>query len=601
MTMKKFLQKPFIGKLSVVVLILIILLQIIRTVCIFQSGDNYLSDEIYTYGLSNSFYMPFIECNNINDSLSESTNVNEWVSGEVLHNYITVQSSERFRYDSVWYNQSQDRHPPLYYAALHTVCSFFPDQFSFWFGIGINIVCFAVTQVFLFLLLKKTTESPLIGLAGCLWWGFTTAAVDSTLFVRMYGMLMMWTVILLFLHSVIVRCEGKKAAKLMPLLIPVTALGALTQHLFLFAAFAAAVCFCIYYLIKKKFRLFLIYGGCMLGGVLLSWAVFPPAVSQLFTETSSGNPDFFLTQIGLSINYILSFLTGVTLTGIIYGLFKLMIIAIALLIFSVPVLFLFRDKAPVRRLFSFFRHFPSEMKKLLKRYGKGLFCRFKEVSVILIAMTAASALVIFVDSYKLLYLVDNYIIRYLMIICPLIAAATVMILYVLCHGRYGKIAVSVLTAAIAVTALINSVSLFSITRGGDIKDMRELSEGKHCAVIVADQAYIPMFCVMPEPLEKADSFFLTWLEESKEQMDNIAKTDDDKPVLLLVSSTWNEEDESGRMVIKKGGGSDDVFMYEDEYLGMFAKAFRTDNIKYLGRYEAINGRYNVYLTDRTGG
>lgn len=42
--------------------------------------------------------------------------------------YVMVAENERFDYATVYYNQTQDVHPPLYYFFLHTVCSAVPRK-----------------------------------------------------------------------------------------------------------------------------------------------------------------------------------------------------------------------------------------------------------------------------------------------------------------------------------------------------------------------------------------------------------------------------------------------------------------------------------------
>ncbi len=55
------------------------------------------------------------------------------------NNYFAVKKNERFDYRKVWKNQKNDVHPPIYYILLHTICSFFPGKFSWWYAGSINI------------------------------------------------------------------------------------------------------------------------------------------------------------------------------------------------------------------------------------------------------------------------------------------------------------------------------------------------------------------------------------------------------------------------------------------------------------------------------
>ena len=72
-------------------------------------------------------------------------------------------------------------------------------------------------------------------------------------------MLAMMTVIFMYLHSEMYRIsrqsEQKPPLKMYIALIVVTALGALTQYMFLIVAFFTAVFFCVYYLVKRQFKI----------------------------------------------------------------------------------------------------------------------------------------------------------------------------------------------------------------------------------------------------------------------------------------------------------------------------------------------------------
>ena len=74
---------------------------------------GYFIDEIYSWGLSNGYYKPFIT--------SYDTIFEYWLDGEEFQDYMTVQQGEKFSYASVYDNQTQDVHPPLYYMSMHTI------------------------------------------------------------------------------------------------------------------------------------------------------------------------------------------------------------------------------------------------------------------------------------------------------------------------------------------------------------------------------------------------------------------------------------------------------------------------------------------------
>ena len=136
-----------IGKLKIspfIVLALIIAFGIVRLILIFSTRDGHHVDEVWSYGFANSYYQANVygwddEINRIN--------VDEWIKGEVFKDYITVSEDEAFAYDSVLYNKRYDLSPVLYALILHTVSSFFPGVFSWYFAFSVSLCFFALSVI----------------------------------------------------------------------------------------------------------------------------------------------------------------------------------------------------------------------------------------------------------------------------------------------------------------------------------------------------------------------------------------------------------------------------------------------------------------------
>ena len=80
----------------------ILLLQIVCMIYFGNAKQGYFVDELWSYGLANSYYHPHVYSD---DALEE-----RWVSGEYFRDYLEVLPEQRFRYGSVVYNQTQDYH-----------------------------------------------------------------------------------------------------------------------------------------------------------------------------------------------------------------------------------------------------------------------------------------------------------------------------------------------------------------------------------------------------------------------------------------------------------------------------------------------------------
>ena len=77
-------------------------------------------DEIYSYGLSNSRYAPFLS------DLKGGELTDKIFTPEDIDAYLTVGNGDQFAFGSVYYNQTKDVHPPLYYWIFNAVSSVFP-------------------------------------------------------------------------------------------------------------------------------------------------------------------------------------------------------------------------------------------------------------------------------------------------------------------------------------------------------------------------------------------------------------------------------------------------------------------------------------------
>lgn len=253
---------------------IIIVLQCLFAMYQFHLRQGFFLDELYTYGLSNSNYQPFL-------TGYDPTIWQTWTSGASLMDYITVNPGQSFQYASVWYNQAQDVHPPLYYALVHTVCSLFPGSFSFWYAEVINLFSYSITLLFLYMLAKRFFQDCWSALAVLLFYGFGLAGIENAVYLRMYMVMTMWTIISLYLHHRLLTEPNSRLSLLVALWF-VTYLGSLTQYYFIIYSFFLAV-FTLFVLWRRQgLRSSIPYALCMLLAVVAMLATFPQFFTQLF-------------------------------------------------------------------------------------------------------------------------------------------------------------------------------------------------------------------------------------------------------------------------------------------------------------------------------
>ncbi len=210
---------------------IVILLQAVLLFFVSAEKEEYHIDEIYSYILSNSY-----ETDRISNAESYW---GQWVDGSSFLDFVEVDAGERFAYDKVYIHNGADCHPPLYYWLLHTVSSLFPNTFSKWLGLSINIVLFVFAQFLLYLLSAKMIKEPQFRILPVLMYGFSIMAIDTVLFIRMYMLLTVWVLLFTYLHFG--AMENGYSSKRLLLIFITTYLGMMTQYYFIIYCFCATM------------------------------------------------------------------------------------------------------------------------------------------------------------------------------------------------------------------------------------------------------------------------------------------------------------------------------------------------------------------------
>ena len=205
--------------------------------------EGFFLDEIYSYGLANSSYAPFLNWY-YNGEHSFDGNLPEAVfEQQDFVNYISVQKNDRFNYASVYYNQTQDIHPPLFYFLLNTVCSLFPGSFTKWTGLGMNFVLLGGTLAALYALGMELFADWKKALFVCALYAFNREMISNVTMVRMYMLMTLLTILLALLAAKSLRRPSVPKY----LLIGVTIyLGMMTQYFFVVYAFLLCAAYDLY-------------------------------------------------------------------------------------------------------------------------------------------------------------------------------------------------------------------------------------------------------------------------------------------------------------------------------------------------------------------
>lgn len=490
---------------------------------------GYFSDEAWSYGLSNSYYQPFLYLEDGIDYrdfyTSNWINIDQWVQGSVLQEYLTVQPGERFSYLSVYHNQTLDCHPPLYYMLLHTICSFFPNRFSWWYGLSLNLVFFAGTQVFLFLASKELTGKGEAGLLACMLYGGGTGMLCTFAFIRQYGLLTMLCMAFAYWGICLYRqnAQGARFGKKTLAAAAVTAFLAFLTHYYSIAYVGVfTALFCIYLLCKRQIKQMFLYGGSILGALALAFAVFPAAISHIAHRETGIMLYSTATQIRMLLSRMYTNNFGFTTSYFATAFWNITIpLVIAAIVFTAMILFPFRDEP----------WFAVLMEKLKGLPGKLLhFLRVMNYTPIFILAGGFSIYIVTSLSVDV-WLNGAFCMRYIALSFPLFCMLAVVAAHWLLT-RFSwtrKYAAGILLALVVVIVIRVQMTTdypYSQERYGVAGDLAELTRGKRVVVVNASQAYVPMlFTTFSIDLRNTEESFHTWALNAREVWQDVDRAD----------------------------------------------------------------------------
>ena len=291
-TMEKTGTRKKENRIYLFLFLLVWCIQMLTAVYFCCQKQGFHEDEYYTYYSTARTYGLMIEDG-------------AWMDREAYFDEFVVLEGEGFQYGLVRLVQSWDVHPPVYYWLFHTVCSFFPGQFSKWFGLGINLAVFGLSMFLLRCLsLKVTGHNEKLSLFVCFFYGFTPAAMSSVVFIRMYALLTVFVYLCAILHVSVIEndrilvkqqfegeCEegqdsqtGKLSfGKFLLPLMAVTYLGFLTQYYYFIFWFFMAFAFCVYLLWRDRNLWNCIrYGISQAIAFVLAYLTYPSCLGQMF-------------------------------------------------------------------------------------------------------------------------------------------------------------------------------------------------------------------------------------------------------------------------------------------------------------------------------
>ena len=271
---------------QVLVFVFAVFINLIAILFYMNARDGMHVDEQFSYGHSNSSIGAYIFKDVDHHLGGVEKIVNKWIDASIYKDYLFVSEENRFSYNSIVEKLSKGVHPPLYYVILHTVSSFYPDEFSKWFGLSINIVCYLLIAFGIYKLSKLIIGDERYALVCFCLWALSNIGISTILYIRMYALQTFFVTMLIYETGKIIK-ENKATNKGLFLIFLYSTLGILTQYNSIFFSFFIAASTGIVLLYRKNYSVLVKYSVMMLLSVLMLFIVFEPARDVLLQSERS--------------------------------------------------------------------------------------------------------------------------------------------------------------------------------------------------------------------------------------------------------------------------------------------------------------------------
>lgn len=271
-----------VNKKKYIILVALIFLQLINIIYWGNKKEGFHVDELLSYNfVCQTKYI------SVNANRPEMTYLNNWHDSAYYRDYLTIDEGEAFDFTGTYESITHDVHPPIFYLLLNVMCSFMKGIFSKWAGIGLNIIFFVLTVLALFKLTAEITDSVPTQLAICAIYGFSVGAVSTVVFIRMYMILTLATVLFCCLHAKLWNNMdslefSSNRWKYYLWIVLATVFGFLTQFYFVIFAFFVCAVFWLFILLNRKYRLAVEYAVTMVTGLVISFLLWPSMYHQIF-------------------------------------------------------------------------------------------------------------------------------------------------------------------------------------------------------------------------------------------------------------------------------------------------------------------------------
>ena len=510
--------------------------------------QGFHEDEIFSYGSSNYKYdnvfrwFGYAEANQdvlynqvlkgnfidrINNIIKYIKDPNQFPKDEVLAQeiptfrtkedaleYLAIQKEDIFNYFSVYYNQSRDVHPPLFYFLVHFTSTFFYNQFSKYIIFIINLIFFIGTLFTIKKIMDQLNHKELT-IPTMILYGASMGAISTVMFQRMYMMLTFFSILYLYYIIKFIKDDFKIKDNFFFILTIICVF--LTQYFFCIYVILIFLILSLYLLFKKHFKKWFDFFKPHILSAIIGIIFYPFCIGDIF---------FSYRGIGSIDNKTNTFLENLQYYGKqIINLFSLQNIIIILILALLITLI--------------YKIIKKQLPKIQKQDKLNLIVIILPIIFFIVIVSKIAP-----------FLGENYTSRYIMLLFPIIAIAT---FYTLSFIFSNKKTIFIVTLTISIllscNGLFNNTPIYLYKDYSQVMDLAQENKDKYF-VYVFDN-YFTHLNSMPEFATYKASLILNKNIHDFNLLDNEILNNENEFILCI--KNWLNKEEILNLVLENSG------------------------------------------------
>ncbi len=431
--------------------------------------------------------------------------------------YLAIQQEDIFNYFSVYYNQSRDVHPPLFYFLVHFTSTLFYNQFSKYIIFALNLLFFIGTLITIKKIMDKLNHKELT-IPTMILYGASMGAISTVMFQRMYMMLTFFSLLYLYYIIKFIKDDFKIKDKFFFVLTIIC--GFLTQYYFCIYIVLVFLILAIYLLVNKQFKKCWDFFKPHILAAIIGILFYPFCIEDIF---------FSYRGIGSTDNKTNTFLENLQYYGEqIINLFSLQNIFIILIIILIIVLI--------------YKIIKKQLPKIQRQDKLNLTVIILPIIIFIIIVSKIAP-----------FLGENYTSRYIMLLFPIIAIANFYIISFIFNNKKTLFIITlVVSLCLSINGLINSTPVYLYKDYDKVMELAQENADKYF-VYVFDN-YFTHLNSMPEFATYKESLILNKNIHDFKLLDN-EKLNNENEFILCIKN-WLNKEEILNLVLKNSGYND---------------------------------------------